>query len=387
MAKRDYYEILGVSRDASTAEIKKAYRKLAVKYHPDKNPDNAEAEEKFKEATNAYEVLSDAKKRQSYDQFGHSGPNNQGFGNGFQGYGNMEDIFSQFGDVFGRGGGNFDQFFQGRGHQGSRPQKKKGANLRVNLKLTLKEILDGVQKKIKIKRYVSCKPCEGTGAEHGTHLSACQVCHGTGQEERVNNSLLGRIMTVDICHACQGDGKIITKQCKKCHGEGRKKEEELIEIKLPAGLVDGMQLSLSKKGNAAVRGGESGDLLIHVEILEDPLLKRNGDDLHYQLRISMTDAILGCQAVVPTITGKVKVKVPPGTQSGKIIRLQTKGLPNINSHNQGDQFLHVQIWTPTKLSKEEQALVKKLSNSPNFKPKEAKEDEKSSFFNKMRSFF
>lgn len=378
MAKRDYYEILGVARSASPEEIKKAYRKVAVKYHPDKNPDNKAAEEKFKEAAEAYEVLSSADKKQQYDRFGHAGVNGPGGGGG--GGMNMDDIFSQFSDVFG-GGSPFEGFFgQERGQR-----VRRGTDLRIKLKLSLKEVAEGIEKKIKIKRHIACGSCGGNGAKDGTAIATCSNCNGTGQTRKVANTMLGRMMTAVPCDVCQGEGKAISTPCPTCNGEGRQLQEEQVTLRIPAGVSDGMQLSMTGKGNTPARGGVPGDLLIFIEEQEDELLKREENHVHYKLYISFIDAALGTEAEVPTITGKVKVKIPAGTQSGKMLQLRGKGITDINGYGKGDQFIHVHVWTPQKLTSEEKETLAALREAPNFAPNPSKKEQ--SFFERVRSFF
>ncbi|PSL05718.1 molecular chaperone DnaJ [Cecembia rubra] len=368
MAKRDYYEILGVSKTASPEEIKKAYRKLAIQYHPDKNPGNPEAEEKFKEAAEAYEVLSNSEKRQRYDQFGHQGLGGNG---GFGGAGmNMDDIFSQFGDIF--GGGGFESFFGG-GRGGRRT--KKGTNLRVKLKLNLKEIANGVEKKIKVKRQVLAD---------GVTFKTCTTCQGSGQIKKVVNTMLGQMVSASTCHVCGGNGQLVDKKPADADARGLTLKEEVIAINIPAGVADGMQLSMSGKGNETA-GGVPGDLLIVIEEIEDEILQRDGNNVVYDLYISFIDASLGAQIEVPTIEGKVKIKIEPGTQSGKILRLKGKGIRDINGYNRGDQLIHVNVWTPKQLSKEERQILEALKNSENFKP--SPDSGEKSFFDKMKEFF
>jgi molecular chaperone DnaJ len=364
MAKRDYYEVLGVSKGASEDEIKKAYRQKALQFHPDRNPGNKEAEDKFKEAAEAYEVLSDAKKKSRYDQFGHAGVGSSaasdgmgGMGGGFGGM-NMEDIFSRFGDVF----GGFD-FGGGAGRSVNR-----GTNLRVKLKMTLQEIANGVEKKIKVNRHVSCKECKGTGGAKGTGFNTCNTCHGSGYVTRVQRTFIGQIQTTAPCPTCHGEGKIITDKCKACHGQGIVSGEDVISVRIPAGVEDGMQLSLSGQGNAAPRGGVPGDLIVLIEEIEDDLLKRHGQDLYYEHFLNIADASLGCQIEVPTLDGKAKVKVDAGTQSGKILRLKGKGLPTVNGYGKGDILVNVNVWTPQNLSSEEKKLLESLRKSNNFNP-------------------
>ena len=377
MSKRDYYEVLGVSKSASESEIKKAYRKLAIKYHPDKNPDDKEAEEKFKEAAEAYEVLSDAEKKQRYDQFGHSGMGGAG---GFGGGGmNMDDIFSQFGDIFGGfGGGGF-------GGGGSRRRVRKGSNLRIKAKLTLEEIASGVEKKVKVNKYVSCDDCSGSGAEKGTSMSNCGTCNGSGSVTRVANTILGQMQTTQTCPTCSGEGKVITSKCKSCHGDGHVRGEEVITVKIPAGVEEGMQLQVTGKGNAAPRGGINGDLLVVIEEEEHEFLKRDGVNLYYDLYINFADAALGSEEVIPTITGKVKIKIDAGTQAGKTLRLKGKGLPEVQGYGHGDLFVNINVWTPQKLSKDEKEILEKLRNSENFTPNPGKKDK--GFFERMKEHF
>lgn len=366
MAKRDYYEILGVSRNASEDEIKKAYRKLAIKYHPDKNPDDKESEEKFKEAAEAYEVLSNAEKRQRYDQFGHAGMGANGGAGGFGGM-NMEDIFEQFGNIFGEGfGGGF-----GGGQRGGK-RVNRGTNLRVKVKLTLDEIVSGVNKKIKVNKFIACKECHGTGAEKGSSYNTCNTCRGSGRVTRITNTILGQMQTASTCPACGGEGQTITKKCSSCHGDGIVRGEEIISVDLPAGVEDGMQLSMSGKGNAAPRGGIAGDLIIVIEEQEHEFIKRDGSNLMHDLYISFIDAVLGASVEVPTIEGKVKIKIEPGTHAGKVLRLKGKGVPQLNSYGRGDFLIHVNVWTPQHLSKEEKELLEKLRHSYNFKPHPSK---------------
>lgn len=381
MAKRDYYDILGVAKNASAEEIKKAYRKLAIKYHPDKNPNDKAAEEKFKEAAEAYEVLSDAEKRKRYDQFGYAG-NASGAG-GFGGGGmNMEDIFSQFGDIFG-GGSPFESFFGGGGQRGRRVNK--GSNLRIKVKLTLEEIANGTEKKIKVNKLVSCHTCKGSGAKDQGSSTTCSTCGGSGSVRRVQNTILGQMQTTTTCPTCHGEGQIITAKCTTCHGEGVERGEETISINIPAGVGEGMQLSMNGKGNAAHRGGVPGDLLILIEEIEHDQLKRDGNNVIYDLYISFVDAALGTNLEIPTIDGRAKIKIEAGTQAGRILRLKGKGIKDLNSYHKGDQLVHVNIWTPKSLTKEEKAMLEKLQDSPNFKPNPGKNDK--GFFERMKEYF
>lgn len=377
--KRDYYEVLGVSKNADAVEIKKAYRKLALKYHPDKNPGNKEAEEKFKEAAEAYDVLSNEEKRRKYDQFGHAGLG--GGASGFGGGMSMDDIFTHFGDIFGSFGG-----FGGFGGGGRRARRvNRGTNLRVKVKLTLEEVATGIEKKIKVKKYVACSHCHGTGAKDGSSYSTCTTCNGSGQITRVQNTILGAMQTTSTCPTCEGEGKIINEKCTHCSGEGVTLSEEVITLNIPAGVADGMQLSLSGKGNAARRGGIDGDLIVLIEEEEHPQLLRDGNDLLYNVFISFPQAVLGDSAEIPTLEGKVKVKIEPGTQPGKILRLRGKGLPDLNGYGKGDLLVKVSIWVPKSISKEERKVVEKLKDYEFFNP--GKTENKAGFFKKVKDFF
>lgn len=380
MAKRDYYDVLGVSKNAEQAEIKSAYRKLAIKYHPDKNPNNKEAEEKFKEAAEAYEVLSNPEKRQRYDRFGHAGNSASG---GYGGGMNMEDIFSNFGDIFG-GGNPFESFFGGGQSRGGR-RVVKGTNLRIKVKLTLEEIANGTEKKIKVNKQVVCKTCDGSGAKDKSSTSTCRTCGGTGSVRRVTNTILGQMQTTSTCPTCNGEGVEITAKCTTCHGEGLVRGEETISINIPAGVSEGMQLSMSGKGNAAPRGGVPGDLIILIEEIPHEILKRDGNNVIYDLYISFVDAALGASIEIPTIDGKAKIKIDPGTQGGKILRLKGKGIPEVNSYHKGDQLIYVNVWTPKALSQTEREQLEKLRESPNFKPQPGKNEK--SFFERVKEFF
>lgn len=383
MTKRDFYEILGVSKDASEAEIKKAYRQMALKYHPDKNPDNKAAEDKFKEAAEAYDVLSNPEKKQRYDQYGHSGVNS---GNGFGGGGgmSMDDIFSHFGDIFGGGFGGFSGFGGGGGYS-SGQRVNRGSNLRVKVRLTLEEIANGVEKKIKVSKHINCEACNGTGAKSGSSKKTCGTCHGTGRVTRVTNTFLGQMQTASTCPTCGGEGHTITEKCTSCFGNGVVKGEEVISIKIPAGVSEGMQLSVSGKGNAGARSGVPGDLIVLIEEIEHPELKRDGNSLLYEHYISFPEAVLGCSIDIPTIDGKARVKIEAGTQSGRILRLKGKGLPSVNSYGRGDLKVHVNVWTPQNMTKEEKTIVQRFMDSESFKPKPTAKDR--NFFERMREFF
>lgn len=383
--KRDYYEILGVAKSASQDEIKKAYRKVAMQFHPDRNPGNKEAEEKFKEAAESYEVLSDPDKRAQYDRFGHAGVGGRGGGHG-SGHMNMDDIFSNFGDIFGED--IFGSFFGGQqrgGGGGRRSRGTRGSNLRVKIKLNFEEIAKGSSKKIKVKKYVSCNTCSGLGAKDKNAFQSCTTCHGSGQVRKVTQTFLGQMQTVTTCPTCNGEGQIITNKCTSCKGEGRQYGEETVSIDIPAGVMEGMQLSMSGKGNAGERGGSPGDLLILVEEEPHPDLQRDGLNVAYDLHISFPEAAFGITVEVPTIDGKAKIKVPPGTQSGKIFRLKGKGFPSVNSYEKGDQLIQVNVWTPQTLTAEEKTMLEKMQQSGNFKPNPEKSDK--GFFEKVKDIF
>lgn len=382
MAKRDYYDILDVPKTASAEEIKKAYRKKAIQYHPDKNPGDHTAEEKFKEAAEAYEVLSDENKRARYDQFGHAGMSGSA-GGGFGGGMSMDDIFSQFGDIFGGHFGGFGGFGSFGGAQRGR-RVNRGSDLRVKVKLSLKEILNGVEKKIKVKKLVSCSHCDGNGSDKGTSLSTCSTCDGSGVVTRVANTILGQMQTTTTCSTCNGEGKSITKKCAHCNGEGIVRDEEVIPIRIPAGVAEGMQLSLSGKGNAARRGGVNGDLLIVVEEEQDANLIRDENDVIYNLFLSFPMAALGGTVEVPTIEGVAKVKIEPGTQPGKVLRLRNKGLPSVNGFGKGDELINVNVYVPENLTSKEQEWLEKMDKSENFVPSKTA---KRTVFDKFKKMF
>jgi molecular chaperone DnaJ len=368
MSKRDYYEILSVPKSASGADIKKAYRKLAIKYHPDKNPGNKEAEQNFKEAAEAYEILSNPQKKQQYDQFGHSAfSGGQGFGGGGM---SMDDIFDHFGDIFGSsfGGGGF-------GGRSGGNRVRKGSNLRVKLKLSLEDIVNGVEKKIKVNKLV---PAEGV------KFSTCPNCNGSGQVTRVTNTILGAMQTSSTCPNCRGTGQIISNRPNGVDASGLEKKEAVISIEIPPGVEGGMQLSMQGKGNEAPGGGIPGDLIVVIEEIEHDHLVRNGNDLLYQLGITFSDVVIGTTVEIPMVSGKAKIKIPPGTQSGKNLRLRSKGIPDINGYGRGDMIVNIQVWTPQKVTKEEKELLVQLNDSENFKPKE---NQTKSFFDRMKNHF
>ncbi|MBD0276695.1 MAG: molecular chaperone DnaJ [Bacteroidota bacterium] len=384
MAKRDYYEVLGVQKGASTDEIKKAYRKIAMQYHPDRNPGDKTAEEKFKEAAEAYEILSDADKKSQYDRFGHAGVSGNGRGPHPGGM-NMDDIFSQFGDIF--GDDVFGSFFGGGRSQGGqrRARGSRGSNLRIKLKLNYEEIAKGVNKSVKVKKYVTCNTCSGSGAKDKSSVQNCNTCGGSGQVRKVTSTFLGQMQTVTTCPTCNGEGTTITSKCTNCKGEGRVYGEETVSIDIPAGVQEGMQLNISGRGNAGERGGMPGDLIILIEEEPHKDLVREGLNVAYELYVSFPDATFGTQVEVPTIDGRAKIKIPPGTQSGKVFRLKGKGFPAVNSYEKGDQLVHVNVWTPQTLTSEERQMLEKLMHSPNFHPNPEKNQK--GFFERMREMF
>lgn len=386
MAKRDYYEVLGVARSASADEIKKAYRKIALQHHPDRNQGDKAAEEKFKEAAEAYDVLSNPDKRAQYDRFGHAGVGTSAASGGGPGGMRMEDIFQNFGDVF--GDDLFGSFFGGGRQGGGRRQGTRGANLRVKLKMDYAEIANGASKKIKVKKHVTCQVCDGSGAKDKNAVQTCNTCGGSGQVRRVQNTFLGQMQTVTTCPTCNGEGLTITQKCGNCKGEGRVFGEETVTLDIPAGVQEGMQLSMSGRGNAGERGGPAGDLLILIEEEKHPQLKRHELDVIYQLHLSFPDVVLGTQVEVPTIDGKAKIKVPAGTQSGRIFRLKGKGFPAFNSYEKGDELVEVNVWSPQNLTNEERDLLEKLKHSQNFKPAPDAETEKEKgFFDRIKDAF
>ncbi len=381
MGKRDYYEVLGISKGATQEEIKKAYRKMALKYHPDKNPDDHTAEDKFKEAAEAYEILSDVQKRSRYDQFGHSAFQGAGT-NGFHaGDMSMEDIFESFGDIFG------DFGFGGFGRSGRRTGRRtnRGSDLRIKVKMNLGEVTKGAEKKVKVKKYVSCDVCNGTGAKDGSAYETCSTCQGSGHVTRITNTFLGQMQTSSTCPNCGGEGRIISEKCSNCYGEGILPSDETISFNIPAGVSEGMQLKVSGKGNAARRGGINGDLLVIITEEKHPELIRDGNDLLFNLYLSMPDALLGTTVEIPTIDSKVKIRIEPGTQPGKILRLRGKGVPDINGYGKGDLLVSINVWIPKEVSKEEARIFEKLRESSTFIPNPDKNEK--SFFERMKNFF
>ena len=381
MGKRDYYEVLGVSKEATKEEIKKAYRKQALKFHPDKNPGDKKSEDNFKEAAEAYEILSNEEKKARYDRFGHAGMGGASSTN-YGGAGmTMDDIFSSFGDIFGDAFGGFGGFSGGRRAR----RVNKGSNLRVKVKLTLQEIATGAEKKIKVNKYDTCSTCSGTGAADASSLSTCSTCHGSGHVTRLTNTMLGQMQTTAVCPSCGGEGKSITKKCIACYGEGIVQKEDVIKINIPAGVGKGMQMTVEGKGNAPRRGGINGDLLVVIDEEEHPELIREGNDLIYNLFISIPDAVLGTYVEVPTVETNVKIKIEPGTQPGKILRLRGKGLPEVNGYGRGDLLVNVNVWIPKSVNKDEIKIIEKFRDSESFIPNPDKNDK--GFFERMKGYF
>ena len=380
MAKRDYYEVLGVAKNASKDEIKKAYRKLAMQYHPDRNPGDQTAEENFKEAAEAYEILSHDDKRNNYDRFGHEGVRGSGFGT--SGFSNVNDIFSHFSDIFG-GSSIFDDFFGGSQRGRSRRQGAgvPGSDLRVSLKLTLEEIATGVAKKIKIRKQVKCDDCNGTGAQAGTSLKTCPVCNGAGEVKTVSRSVFGQFVNIQPCHNCQGEGQVVDSPCKKCSGDGRVNDETTVKIDVPSGVEDGNYMTLRGEGNAGKRGGQSGDILVIFQELRHENFTREKDDVIYNLFVTFPQAALGSEVEVPTLNGKAMLKIDPGTQPGKMLKMKGKGIKHLNYSGSGDQIVRINVAIPKKLNSKEKDLIKQLSEMPNVKS--SSESEKNNFFSKF----
>lgn len=385
MTKRDYYEVLGVARSASEDEIKKAYRQLALKYHPDRNPGNKEAEEKFKEAAEAYEVLSDAEKRRRYDQLGHDGLR----GTNYRDFTNVNDVFSAFGDIFGQGfgGGIFEEVFGGGQRRRRTGHGQPGSDLRIRLPLTLEEIASGVEKKLKVRRQKACETCKGSGAKGSSGRSTCPQCNGTGELRQVSRSMFGQFVNISSCPTCDGEGKVIRDPCSACHGEGRVQGESTIKVTVPAGVSNGNYIPLQGQGNAGRRGGPPGDLIVMIEEEEHPQFTRNGDDIIYDLVVSFPTAALGGEVEVPTLGGKARLQIEPGTPPGRMLRMRERGIPHLNSYGRGDQIVRIQVWVPRKLNAKEKELLKELSKSEHIVPTEEDQRGAKSFFEKVKDAF
>lgn len=385
--KRDYYEVLGIGKNATTDEIKKAYRQMAIKYHPDKNPGDKAAEEKFKEAAEAYDVLSNPDKKARYDQFGHAGLNGQQGPDFSQGYGNLNDILRDlFGGAFGGFGGGFDFGFGGGGNGYSQQRVPRGQNIRTHVKLTLEEIAAGCQKEVTLQRQHACPDCGGKGAKNASDIKTCSACNGTGRYRRVVNGFLGQTVQLSTCQQCGGEGKVVTNPCRTCGGSGLVRQKDTVKVNVPAGVEDGMQLSIRGEGHAAKNGGVNGDLLIIIDELEHKDFKREGNNLIYNKVITIPEAILGCETEIPLFDGPQTVKIEAGTQSGSVIRLRGKGLPSVNGYGNGDLFVRVVVWIPKKVSREDKELLEKLGRSEAFKPS-GKDKYDKSFFDKMKDIF
>lgn len=385
---RDYYEILGMPKTASPDELKKAYRKLALRYHPDRNQGDASAEDNFKEAAEAYEVLSDPAKRERYDQFGHAGVRGSAAGGG-AGFQDINDIFSAFSDIFGSGGSIFDEMFGGRAQHGRvRRQGRPGSDLRIKLPLSLEDIADGTEKKIKVRKHISCKACSGKGvSDSASGYETCHTCQGHGEVRQVTRSVFGQFVNVQPCPACRGEGRVIKNPCEICSGQGRVKGEETINITVPAGVLEGHYLTLRRAGNAGLRGGPSGDL--RVEIIEKPheYFNRDGLDIYYELYLSIPDAALGTEVEVPTLKGRARLQVDPGVQSGKILRMRGRGIPDIESNHTGDQMVRIHVWTPTSLTDQDIEILEGLRNSESFTPDPESMGDRRSFFSRVKDVF
>lgn len=380
MTKRDYYEVLGVNRNATKDDIKKAYRKLAMQYHPDRNPDDKTAEEKFKEAAEAYEILSHDDKRNNYDRFGHEGVRGSTFGS--EGFSSVNDIFSHFSDIFG-GSSIFDEFFGGsqRGRSRRRGSGTPGSDMRITLKLNLEEIATGVSKKIKIKKQVKCNECNGTGAQSGTSLKTCPVCNGAGEVKTVSRSVFGQFVNITACHNCNGEGQVVDSPCRKCSGDGRVQDETTINIEVPAGVQDGNYMTLRGEGNSGKRGGPSGDIIVVFQELPHQHFIRENDDIIYNLFVTFPQAALGSEVEVPTLNGKAILKIDSGTQPGKMLKMKGKGIRHLNYSGSGDQIVRINVAIPQKLNSKEKEIIKKLSEMPNIKT--SSENEKKNFFSKF----
>ena len=386
MAKRDYYEVLGVEKNSTEQEIKSAYRKKAIQYHPDKNPGDKDAEEKFKEAAEAYEVLSDPNKKSRYDQFGHAGMQGAAGGGGYNASEmDINEIFSRFGNIFSGFEGGFSSFFGGGGGQSQSRRVHRGQDIRVRLALTLEEISDGVEKKIKVNKYIPCDECGGSGAERGSTPQTCGTCKGSGRVTSVQQSFFGVQQVVSACPTCGGTGKIITRKCNKCTSHGVVKSDEVLTVRIPAGVAEGMQLTVSGKGNAGPMNGVNGDLLVVIEEIAHKLFRRDDDNILYDKFVNIADAILGASLEIPTLGNPVKIKIPAGTQTGKVLRIKGKGLPSVNYHGRGDLLVSVNVWIPKNLSKEESRMIEEMKKSQNFNPPDATKDK--GFFDRVRDMF
>ncbi len=384
MAKRDFYQILGIEKTASAEEIKKAYRKMALQHHPDRNPGNKEAEEKFKEAAEAYEVLSDPNKRQRYDQFGHEGMR----GTDFHPFTDVNDIFSTFGDIFGGGfgGGIFDEMFGGQTRQRRKTGNAPGSDLKIRLRLTLEEMATGVEKKLKVKRWKVCETCRGSGARGGHSTITCPVCNGAGEIRQVSRSVFGQFVNISTCQNCEGEGKVVKEPCTTCKGDGRIQGESTIKVNIPAGVSEGNYIPLRGEGNVGRRGGPAGDLIVVIEEEPHSLFTRDGNNVILDLIVSFPEAALGTEIEVPTLTGRARLKIEPGTQSGTILRMRDKGLPNLNGFGRGDQFVRVNVWTPKSLTSQERQQMKQMAGSENMSPRDGDSSANSdkSFFSRAR---
>jgi molecular chaperone DnaJ len=388
MSKRDYYEVLGVAKGVSEAELKKAYRKLAMKYHPDRNKGDADAEKKFKEAAEAYEILRDPQKRAQYDQFGHAGLGGQGgFGGGGMDF-DVEDIFSRFGDIFGGGFFGDDIFGGGRGRSRSRRREPgtPGSDLKIRIPLTLEEIAFGTEKKLKVKKQLNCDTCSGTGAASDSDFETCGTCNGLGEVRQVTRTMLGQMVNVQACPTCQGEGRIIRNKCKNCSGEGRVKGEETIKVSIPSGVSDGNYLTLRGQGNAGRRGGSAGDLIVLIQETEHEHFMRDGNNIYYDLTLTIPQAILGAEIEVPTLKGKAKLRIEEGTQPGKLLRMRGKGIIGLNNSGEGDQYVRVNVYIPKNLTDKERSAIESLQGNDNFAISNQTEEEKG-FFSKMKDVF